>query len=301
MVVIELTSYNIVTCWFKKGASMSQSSKPLQSSSIAGKDSSDEKVPHSNRKHWVCAVTQERAMRKQAEHWVDLQVHVREKDYTSIKPNELSKVKAGDVLYLYCHSGYVDDSTSPYVGIALPYMISDFNKGSSKDIMYSPKDFLKFLQNCGLKNECTIVKITSCNSDIFANKAAIEARQQGIFPNMCISGYEGQLVLCQGEKNAKLAGLKEPYVIKDNKDHWIINEDEFAKGHKSKIDFQAKKHRKDFHIKAMLQNTQPATAPVSQIDNTSNLQRLATGNPLANSIVQQASIPSSLSPTQPTN
>lgn len=210
-------------------------------------------TPSHKQKHWVCAVAMERSMKNQAKSWVDIYNIINDKNYSLIKPNELKKVEPDDVLYLYCHSGYVNDENSPFYQKSLPYMISDFNKVNSPDKIYEPREFLKFLQDCGLNNEVKTVKIASCNSNNFAKLVAEEAGKQGIYPNMCISGYIGQLVLCQGKNNAKLAGLEEPYVIQD-KNYWILNENEFIKNVKSKNDFQAKNYRKDFYVSNYLQD-----------------------------------------------
>jgi|GEM_PF-4218519 len=182
------------------------------SSSSSSLNVTSQKNSQARRKYWVCVVTPERPMKQQAKHWVELQAFVRKKDYSLINPNRLSEVRPKDTLYIYCHSGYIGNQS-------LPYMISDFNDLSSKDKPYTPNEFLKFLQACKLTNEIEIVKIASCNSAEFAKLVANEARQQNIYPSMCISGYIGQLVLCQGKNGGKLAGLNEPYVTQDNKGH----------------------------------------------------------------------------------
>lgn len=249
------------------------------------------------KKHWVCVPTREKTMKIQATSWIELQKFVKNKDYVYIKPNELSKVNPDDVLYFYCHSGYgyTADNTSDFYNISLPFMLSDCNDLNSKDKYYNPREFLKFLQDCGLNSNITTVKIASCNSNVFARLAAQEARNQGIFLNMCISGYAGQLVLCQGDKGGKLAGLEEPYVIKDNKDHWIINEEAFAKGKKSKNDFNAKKHRTDVTVKNLraTANTSQASSSFFSINSAS---ALASGSAASNT----SSSNNSLSATQDT-
>jgi hypothetical protein len=166
-------------------------------------------------------------MKKNCETWVETQ-RMWKKQYSIISEKDFvnhgfRNVSKNDVLYIHRHGS---GRNTVYIG-------------HNEEV--NAKQFAERLLVGRIPVDTFSLKIAACYSDVFAKELHEELSSQ--YPDLTIYGYRGQLVLNQGERNGKLAGLNPPFVIKQHDDSWILNEAEFAKKILNKNSFRAKDHR----------------------------------------------------------
>jgi hypothetical protein len=191
--------------------------------------------------HWVLCTDSDR--KKPAEDWVGLMTNLRGKNYRSLDLKGLGDIGTSDVLYIHTH-GYIPNKAGEQAVSVTQ---------SRRAERYTAKAFAEFLIKNNLNREHRTLKIAACYTDTFA-KELQEALSQRGYRNITVYGYRGEVVLAQGKKGGKLAGLVEPYIVTDGH-HMRLDSVKIAQP--GVLDyFRAKNHRVAYGPNAPSQKVQ---------------------------------------------
>lgn len=217
------------------------------------------------RRHIVCVLDDSPSMKRQAEAWVDLKnehykIIKKYADPTEEKPfyeymeakkdsknKFLTNVDPDSILYLYCH-GSTENSNNNILAENTKLWVKNFDDSDSRKIKeYKPTDLLNFLKDQGLNPNHKILKIAACYSDKFAEGFSIASKND--FPQLCVYGYSGQLIVAQGLWGGKLAGFTiggaDSLLIKDG-DHYSLDTTKFNLDPNNKNLYRAKNFRSGY-------------------------------------------------------